>query len=488
MSAERSSGEEGLWGPTLRPVMTALMSVVAIVSYNNLSVAAALPDVGDDLGYIELLPWVITLELLTSAVAVLAAGPVVDGLGVRRTFRVTAVGFVATSLLTTVAPSMYTLLAARAVQGVFAGAVITVAMAGIGVAVPTRLRPRAFASVSAVWGVMGVAGPAMAAGLVSTAGWRGVFAINIPVTLAALGVGWAVLPDRQAGAARPSIDAVGLAIMALFAGAVLSLTTGEAGVMVGGLVVLVGAVVAYGLWARRVREPIVRIPHLLETRYRSVHVASMAVLAGGIGADSFLPLYVRAVRGGSQAVAAFSVLYLSFGWTAAAWVSSRLQDRWPGERVSLLGALIAVPGITLTAVSVSVGAPLPVIYGAFVWLGAGVGMTTSTGAALLQNRAELTEMGRVNSAHQFLRTIAITIGIALQAAITFAVVERRTGDVEAVRDLLSDETVAVSKEVLDALAAGYTLGLTVLIAVVATSVPAAVHLVRTRREQLPSAA
>ena len=61
-----------------RPTVIALMSVIAIASYNNLSAAAALPDIGDDLGDIGLLPFVITVELLTSAVAVLAAGPIVD--------------------------------------------------------------------------------------------------------------------------------------------------------------------------------------------------------------------------------------------------------------------------------------------------------------------------------------------------------------------------------------------------------------------------
>lgn len=482
-----SSTDESLWGPDLRPVMTALMSIVAIVSYNNLSVSAALPDVGDDLGQIELLPWVITVELFTAAVAVLAAGPAVDGLGVRRTFRITAVGFAATSLLVTVAPSMHTLLAARAVQGVFAGAVMTAAMAGVGVSVPARLRPRAFAAISAVWGVMGVAGPALAATMVATVGWRGIFAANLPVTIVALLIGWGALPERQEGAARAPVDLIGLLIMALVTGAALSLTTGHAGVMIAGAIVFIASIAVYGTWAGRTPDPVVRIPHLVHERYRTVHLASIAVMGGAVGADAFLPLYVRAVRGGSQAVAAFSVLYLSIGWTASAWVSSRLQDRWPGEWVSLLGAVVAVPGAALVTFTVRIEAPMPVIYGSFVWLGAGVGLIVSTGAALLQNRTGLAEMGRVNGAHQFLRTIGITLGIAVVAAITFSVVDRRTGDVESVRDLLSDDSTVASVEVIDAVADGYSLALVVVVAIVAVTLPATLHLVRTRHQQLPSA-
>jgi MFS family permease len=101
-----------LFGDGRRPVLIALMSVIAIVSYNNLSSAAALPDIGEDLGGISLLPFVITLELLTSAVAVLAAGPIVDGIGARRTFRVAVTGFIITSALVAFSPTMWVLLGA----------------------------------------------------------------------------------------------------------------------------------------------------------------------------------------------------------------------------------------------------------------------------------------------------------------------------------------------------------------------------------------
>ena len=87
-----------LAGDGRRPIILALLTVIGIASYNNLSAAAALPDIGDDLGSISLLPFVITIELLTSAVAILAAGPVVDSFGARRVFRVAAIGFIVTSI------------------------------------------------------------------------------------------------------------------------------------------------------------------------------------------------------------------------------------------------------------------------------------------------------------------------------------------------------------------------------------------------------
>ena len=474
-----------LWGLRHRPVMTALVAIIAIVSYNNLAATAVLPDIGDDLGRINLLAWVITIELLTSAVAVLASGPIVDSAGVRKTFQFAGTGFIVTSIIVAAAPTMPTLIAARAVQGVFAGGLMTAAIAGIGVAIPSALRPRAFAAISTVWGAMGVAGPAIAAVLVAVASWRATFVVNIPVTAVALLIGWNALPDRQstgaAGAARQRVDAVGLALVTLIAAAALSLTEQNPLVIAGGAVVMAASVAVYRWWAKRTPEPILRLPHLSAARYRSVHLTSMAVLVAGVGVNSLLPLYVRGARQQSTTVAAFSVLYLTVGWTAGAWLSSRLQDRWRGETVSLVGASIAFPASVAVASALHVGASLPVVYSAFGWLGVGVGTITSTGAALLQDRTELAEMGRLNGAHQFLRTISLTIGIAAAAAITFAVVNHRIGDVEAVRGLLSDESTEIGPGLVGALGDGFAWAATAAASITALTIPSAVHLFRTRR-------
>ena len=110
-----------------------------------------------------------------------------------------------------------------------------------------------------------------------------------------------------------------------------------------------------------------------------------------------------------------------------------MESRWAwmglvGEWVSLLGSMIATPAVFATALVIYVDAPVWLIYAAFFWLGSGVGMITSTGAALLQSRTAATEMGRLNAAHQFLRTLSLTFGIAVVGAVTLAVVDTRTGN------------------------------------------------------------
>ncbi|RMH74505.1 MAG: MFS transporter [Actinomyces sp.] len=464
---------EGLLSGPYRRVTLAVLATIAIASYNNLSVSAALPAIGDDLGDVGLLPWTITVELLAASVAVLVAGPVIDGLGVRRTFRGAVVAFTAASVACAAAPSLPVLVATRAAQGLTAGVVIAVGVAATGLAFPDRLRPRAYAANSAVWGVMGVAGPAVAALVLTVTSWRGVFLVNVPVAMAAGAVGWRVLPDRRGHEAADPFDVRGTAVVVVFTVAALALASGRIPVIVAPVTLAAGW--AYVVHARRHRHPVVRLAHLTARRWRHLHLVTAAALAGGVGANALLPVYLRGARATSTALAAFSVLFLTVGWTSAAWVSSRLQDRHRGERVAWWGALLLAPASVAAAVTVLAGVAVPLVFVAFFALGGGVGMVSTSALATLQGRARASEMGRVSSAHQFLRTLAISYGTAVAGAVLFAVVAARTGDVSAVRDLLGGAAPATSSATATALADGYGLALGVLALVcVAALAPARV--------------
>ena len=92
-------------------------------------------------------------------------------------------------------------------------------------------------------------------------------------------------------------------------------------------------------------------------------------------------------------------------------------------------------------------------------------------------------MGRVSSAHQFLRSLGFAYGAAAAGLVLFWTVDRRTGDAELVRSLLSDIETVVDAAVVDALAAGYTWSLAVMAVLSVLTVPAALVLTRGRRRR-----
>ena len=467
----------GLFGPRYRAVAISLVAAVAMASYNNLSVTAALPDIGDDLGRVALLPWVVTVELVAAAIAVLAVGPFIDGAGARRAFRLTVVAFLVTSAMCLAAPAMELLVAARVLQGLATGALIGTAITCIGLVFDNDVRPWAYALTSSVWGLMGIGGPAVAAVLVSTLGWRAVFAVNLPVGAVAAAVGWSRLPSEARAAAEP-LDRRGLLIISALTVALLFAASDLQ--WYSAVLVAAGALLV-ALYVRHTRGhpwPVVRLSHLTERRWRHIHAVAVMAVSGGTGASVYLPLYLKAGRGFSVAFAAFAVVWPTLGWSTAAWVSGKLQQLVRAQTVTLIGSTIMASGAVAVALAAAVEAPVEWLLAASTCVGWGVGTISTSSMALLQSRADAPEMGRVSSAHHFIRSLGFAYGAAVAGLVLFWVVERRTGDAEMVRGLLSDTESAVDSSVAAALASGYTWSLVVMAVFSALTVPAALALVR----------
>lgn len=100
-AASLGSAEEpaSIWAPQLRRVTVATLTTVAITAFDGLSVVAALPAIGRDLGEVALLPWVVTLFVLVTAISTIVGGPLIDGWGAQRTFRVGVCIFLVASVL-----------------------------------------------------------------------------------------------------------------------------------------------------------------------------------------------------------------------------------------------------------------------------------------------------------------------------------------------------------------------------------------------------
>ena len=455
------------------------MAAVAMASYNNLSVTAALPNIGDDLGRVTLLPWVVTVELVAAAIAVLAIGPYIDGAGARRAFRITVVAFLASSAMCAAAPSMELLVVARVLQGLGSGALIGTSLTCIGLVFDDTTRPWAYALMSSVWGIMGIGGPAVAAVLVSTLGWRAVFAANLPVAVVAAAVGWSRLPAQARAEAEP-MDRRGLLVLSAFTVALLVATSYLEwySIVMAAVGVALGAL--YVAHARSYPRPVVLLAHVVAGRWRYIHMVGVLAVSGGTGASVFLPLYLKAARGYSVAFAAFAVVWPTLGWSIAAWVSGKLQQHLRAQAVTLMGSGFMAVGAVCATAAAATEAPVPLLLAAFTCAGWGVGTISTSSLALLQGRADLQEMGRVSSAHHFIRSLGFAYGAAVAGLVMFWVVDRRTGDAELVRGLLSDTEAVVDTTVADAVASAYTWSLTAMAVLSVATVPAALALAKGR--------
>ena len=168
--------------------LAVLLLAAAIDLIDVTVVNIALPAIRDDLGASAAqLEWIIAGYTLAFALTLITGGRLGDVHGRRRMFLVGVAGFTLASLACGLAWSAEALVAARVVQGAFAGLMVPQVLSTINVSFPSEERPKAYGLYGAVAGIATVSGPLVAGLLVQGdlfgLDWRPIFLINLPVGL-----------------------------------------------------------------------------------------------------------------------------------------------------------------------------------------------------------------------------------------------------------------------------------------------------------------
>ena len=453
---------------------------MGLVAFDTLSIVTMVPAITADLGDVELISWIITAFLLMSAITILVAGPTVDRWGLRVTFRVSLVVLIVSSIAASVAPTMELLIIARAVQGVGGGAALTVSVAAVGIAIPPALRARSYAANAAVWGVASLAGPGVAAALVSVAGWRLVFLVNVPLGLVAFLFSLHHLPGRLPRAPREQrLDMRGLLLIATFTAIVL---VGLANFSRWTLIAAVtGTLLAGAYWwhSGRVSNPVLRRDHLVGVPIGALNFLGFGAFAAVLSVIAYTSLFVEGSLGLGTGYAGLAVAITALGWMLGSIASSRLQDRISGYSVITGGMALVFGALLFGIVSYDESSPFALVLIGMFAIGLGVGAFANAQLTTLQALTVEEEMGRVSSSTQYLRSLGNTYGTAASGALILYGVGRRVGDTEQLRYLLAGEEVDLAEAARAGLASGYRLA-HILAAIVAFIVVAGSALLRRR--------
>jgi MFS family permease len=171
------------------------------------------------------LAWVITAYVIAFASLLVTAGRMADRVGRRRAFFAGVGVFAAGSALTALASSVPLVVGGRVVQGVGAALLVP---SSLGLLLAASL-PARRAQIVALWGgaaALAVAvGPSLGGVLISSAGWRSAFYINLPVAALALLVGRRWVPPDPQPARFGGADYGGVVLISTaLAGLVLAIT------------------------------------------------------------------------------------------------------------------------------------------------------------------------------------------------------------------------------------------------------------------------
>lgn len=141
--------------------------------------------------------WVVNAYQLAITISLLSLASLGDIFGYRRIYQTGLLVFSITSVFCALSDSLTTLTIARVLQGFGAAAIMSVNTALIRIIYPQRFLGRGMGINALIVAVSSAAGPTVAAGILSFASWQWLFAINLPIGLAALALGLKFLPANS---------------------------------------------------------------------------------------------------------------------------------------------------------------------------------------------------------------------------------------------------------------------------------------------------
>ena len=346
------------------PLVLASLSLCMLLSSLGTSIAnVGLPTFAQALNAsFQEVQWVVLAYLLAITTLIVSVGRLGDIIGRRRLLLTGIFLFTTASVLCGVAPALWVLIAARAMQGLGAAIMMALTMAFIGETVPKAKTGSAMGLLGTMSAIGTALGPALGGVLIAGLNWRAIFLVNVPLGVLAFLLAHRYLPiDRpDPKADRAGFDHLGMLLLALtLATYALATTIGRGTFGPLNTALLLATVIGAGLFVlaeMRTASPLVRLtmfrdPVLSASLAMSALVSTVMMATLVVG-----PFYLSRALGLD---AVHVGLVLSVGPLVAALIgvpAGRLADRFGAQRTTSVGLIgIAAGSFILSMMPTTLG-------------------------------------------------------------------------------------------------------------------------------------
>jgi EmrB/QacA subfamily drug resistance transporter len=402
-----------------RVALGLLVSAQFLVMLDASIVNVALPSIQRELDFgPAAVTWVVNAYVLAFAGLLLLSGRAADLFGRRRIFVSGAAMFTAGTLLAAVALNQEMLILGRIVQGVGAAGLSPAAMSLLLATFPAAQRARAMGAWGAASTLGGATGVVAGGVLAGSVGWRAVFLVTVPVSLAAMALGRRVLAEDVAGVRRTfdwaGAAAVSGAVITLVHGAVDAVDHAWTSPRVGGLLAAsLVLMTAFVVIERRATDPLVPLGLFRSGLLRRGTI--LALLGGASRASTFVlvALYFQQVLALSPGQAGVAMVPTSLaGFAVSLTVLPRLLGSIGPVRSLVLGLVVLAAGhLWLAYVPVESGYVVAVLP-ALILVATGVALSFTPTTMVLASAVPATHTGLASG----LAGAAMQIGGALGTA------------------------------------------------------------------------
>ena len=412
-----------------RPAVTAaqrwVLALASVASFlvilDALVVATALTTIQRHLGAsLAGLEWTINAYALSFAVLLMTAAALGDRLGRRRVFAAGLAVFAVSSAACALAQDTAALIAARAVQGAGAAAIMPMALALLNGAFPPGRRGWALGIYGSVTGLAAVLGPVLGGAVTQGLGWQWIFWINVPVALAAIPLVFARLQEVYGPAGRvdlPGLLLAGVAALGLVWGLVRGNTAGWGSAeIIGSLAAGAVAAAGFGAWQRRAPAPMLP-PRLFRSRAFTAGNAAIFLLNGSLSAAVFLmPQFQQVVAGQRPLSAGLRLLPWGIApFVLAPWAGA-LADRIGERSLAVTGLLLEAAGLAWIAAVATPSVGYPALIAPMSMIGVGFAIAIPAITRSVTSTTPPSDLGKASGAYSTMRQLGGAFGIAITGA------------------------------------------------------------------------
>lgn len=417
---------KGLRGHPWFTLITVAIGVM-MVALDGTIVAIANPAIQKDLGAsLADVQWITNAYLLALAVALITAGKLGDRFGHRLIFLIGTTGFALSSGLIALSGGVSTVVGFRVLQGLCGALLMPAALGLLRATFPAHKLNMAIGLWGMVIGASTAGGPIVGGLLVEHVNWQSVFFINVPVGVAALGLGMVILKDHRTPGAPKSFDVAGILLLstAMFCliWALINATDWQWG-SARTLLFLAASLlcfVLFAVWQVKAREPLLPLS-LFRSLPLSAGTVLMVLMAFAfIGGLFFVTFYLQNVHGMTPVNSGLHLLPLTAMMIVASPAAGALISRI-GPRIPLIvGMLCAAVGcFGLSSLEPGTGTALLSVWFALLGLGFAPVMVGAT--EVIVGNAPLEHAGVAGGLQQ----AAMQVGGSLGTAVLGAVVASR---------------------------------------------------------------
>ncbi|MFF3174361.1 MFS transporter [Streptomyces sp. NPDC057900] len=416
-----------------------ITTILLAVLDSNIVSSATVPIVRDldPVHGVDRIAWLIAGYQLAATAALPLYGKLCDSLGSKNVFIGALATFLAGSAVCGMAQSMGELIAARALQGIGGGGLMSVTMVVLReLAAPPKAGAGAGAEANGeadgdekgekggnIGGVIAGAGMALGPWIGGTlsdhAGWRWIFYVNLPVGIAVL-VAAITLLRLPARTTRRRIDFLGAGLAAAFSTALLLVTEwgGQryawSSPLIAGLLAATAVCLGLFLWRQATAaEPILPLSLFTVRAMRNGFAIQGLVGAAMMGSIVYVMIYLQVVRSVAASSAGLFLIPMAVGMAVVGLVSGRLVAAgWSQKTFVVSGTVVASAALGLLA-TLTTETSLWTVRGAMLLMGLGFGQLVGQLIQLVQDTAPAHQLGVATTGVRFFQTLGSALGAAV---------------------------------------------------------------------------